>query len=355
MNFTPFINIHKALDAKMHEFAGYLMPIEYSGIIDEHLTVRNAAGVFDVSHMGEIWVKGPKAFDFVQRMTTNDVAALPIGKIQYSCLPNGKGGIVDDILVYHYEYQKYLLVVNASNLEKDWKWLNDNNTEGAEMDNASEWMAQLAVQGPKATQILQKLTSINLSEIAYYHFTVGDFAGVDEIIISNTGYTGAGGFELYFLPEHAEKIWHAIFEAGKEEGIKPIGLGARDTLRLESGFCLYGNDIDDTTSPIEAGLGWITKFVEGNNFIDRPLFEKQKAEGVSRKLIRFELTDRGIPRHDYDIVNEQGEVIGKVTSGTILPGTKTGIGMGYVATPYATKGTGIFVDIRGKKISGVVK
>ncbi len=355
MNFTPFINIHKALDAKMHEFAGYLMPIEYSGIIDEHLTVRNAAGVFDVSHMGEIWVKGPKAFDFVQRMTTNDVAALPIGKIQYSCLPNGKGGIVDDILVYHYEYQKYLLVVNASNLEKDWKWLNDNNTEGAEMDNASEWMAQLAVQGPKATQILQKLTSINLSEIAYYHFTVGDFAGVDEIIISNTGYTGAGGFELYFLPEHAEKIWHAIFEAGKEEGIKPIGLGARDTLRLESGFCLYGNDIDDTTSPIEAGLGWITKFVEGNNFIDRPLFEKQKAEGVSRKLIRFELTDRGIPRHDYDIVNEQGEVIGKVTSGTILPGTKTGIGMGYVATQYATKGATIFVDIRGKKISGVVK
>lgn len=355
MNFTPFINIHKALDAKMHEFAGYLMPIEYSGIIDEHLTVRNAAGVFDVSHMGEIWVKGPKAFDFVQRMTTNDVAALPIGKIQYSCLPNGKGGIVDDILVYHYEYQKYLLVVNASNLEKDWKWLSDNNTEGAEMDNASEWMAQLAIQGPKTMQILQKLTSVNLSEIKYYNFTVGDFAGVDEVIISNTGYTGAGGFELYFLPEHAEKIWHAIFEAGKEEGIKPIGLGARDTLRLESGFCLYGNDIDDTTSPIEAGLGWITKFVEGNNFIDRPLFEKQKAEGVSRKLIRFELTDRGIPRHDYDIVTEQGEVIGKVTSGTILPGTKTGIGMGYVATQYATKGATIFVDIRGKKISGVVK
>ena len=355
MNFTPFINIHKALDAKMHEFAGYLMPIEYSGIIDEHLIVRNAAGVFDVSHMGEIWVKGPRAFDFVQRMTTNDVAALPIGKIQYSCLPNGKGGIVDDILVYHYEYQKYLLVVNASNLEKDWKWLNDNNTEGADMDNASEWMAQLAIQGPKATQILQKLTSINLSEIAYYHFTVGDFAGAEEVIISNTGYTGAGGFELYFLPEHAENIWNAIFEAGKEEGIKPIGLGARDTLRLESGFCLYGNDIDDTTSPIEAGLGWITKFVEGNNFIDRPLFEKQKAEGVSRKLIRFELTDKGIPRHGYDIVNEQGEVIGKVTSGTILPGTKTGIGMGYVATPYVTKESTIFVDIRGKKIKGVVK
>lgn len=355
MNFTPFINIHNALGAKMHEFAGYNMPIEYSGIIDEHLTVRNAAGVFDVSHMGEIWVKGPKAFDFVQRMTTNDVAALPIGKIQYSCLPNGKGGIVDDILVYHYEHEKYLLVVNASNLEKDWKWLNDNNTEGADMDNASEWMAQLAIQGPKAKQILQKLTSVNLSEIKYYNFTVGDFAGADEVIISNTGYTGAGGFELYFLPEHAENIWHAIFEAGKEEGIKPIGLGARDTLRLESGFCLYGNDINDTTSPIEAGLGWITKFVEGNNFIDRPLFEKQKAEGVSRKLIHFELTERGIPRHDYNIVTEQGEVIGKVTSGTILPGTKTGIGMGYVATQYATKGASIFVDIRGKKISGVVK
>lgn len=350
MNFTPFIKIHTALGAKMHEFAGYNMPIEYSGIIDEHLTVRNAAGVFDVSHMGEIWVKGPKAFDFVQRMTTNDVAALPIGKIQYSCLPNGKGGIVDDILVYHYEHNKYLLVVNASNLEKDWKWLNDNNTEGAEMDNASEWMAQLAIQGPKATQILQKLTSVDLSAIKYYHFTVGDFAGVNEVILSNTGYTGAGGFELYFLPEHAEKIWHAIFEAGKEEGIKPIGLGARDTLRLESGFCLYGNDIDDTTSPIEAGLGWITKFVDGNNFIDRPLFEKQKAEGVSKKLVRFELTERGIPRHGYDMVNEQGEIIGNVTSGTILPGTKTGIGMGYVKTAYANSGEGIFIDIRGKKL-----
>lgn len=258
MNFTPFINIHKALGAKMHEFAGYYMPIEYSGITDEHLTVRNAVGVFDVSHMGEIWVKGPKAFDFLQRMTTNDLTGLPYGKAQYTCLPNGKGGIHDDILIYHYEYQKYLLVVNASNLEKDWKWLNDNNVEGAEMDNASEWMAQLAIQGPKAIDVLQKLTSINLSELKYYHFTVGEMAGVDEVIISNTGYTGAGGFELYFSPEYGEKIWHAIFEAGEPYGIKPIGLGARDTLRLESGFCLYGNDIDETTSPIEAGLGWIT-------------------------------------------------------------------------------------------------
>jgi len=350
MNFTPFIKMHTALGAKMHEFAGYNMPIEYSGIIDEHLTVRNAVGVFDVSHMGEIWVKGPKAFDFVQKMTTNDISVLPIGKIQYSCLPNGKGGIVDDILVYHYEHNKYLLVVNASNLEKDWKWLNDNNTEGAEMDNASDWMAQLAIQGPKAKEVLQKLTSVDLSAIKYYNFTVGDFAGADEVIISNTGYTGAGGFELYFLPEHAEKIWHAIFEAGKEAGIKPIGLGARDTLRLESGFCLYGNDIDDTTSPIEAGLGWITKFVDGNNFIDRPLFEKQKAEGVNKKLVRFELTERGIPRHGYDIVNGQGEIIGNVTSGTILPGTKTGIGMGYLKTSYVNSGSDIYIDIRGKKL-----
>lgn len=355
MNFTPFINIHKALGAKMHEFAGYEMPIEYSGIIDEHLTVRHAAGVFDVSHMGEIWVKGPKAFNFVQRMTSNDISTLAIGKAQYSCLPNDKGGIVDDILVYHYEHEKYLLVVNASNLEKDWKWLNNNNIEGVEMDNASEWMAQLAIQGPKATQILQKLTGINLADIPYYHFTVGDFAGADEVIISNTGYTGAGGFELYFLPEHAEKIWHAIFEAGKNDGIKPAGLGARDTLRLESGFCLYGNDIDDTTSPFEAGLGWITKFTEGNDFIGRAVLEKQKAAGITRKLIRFELTERGIPRQGYNILNKNGDIIGKVTSGTILPGTKTGIGMGYLKTEYAEKGTEIYVDIREKRISGMVK
>ncbi|OJV38864.1 MAG: glycine cleavage system protein T [Bacteroidales bacterium 36-12] len=355
MNFTPFINIHKSLGAKLHEFAGYYMPIEYSGITDEHLTVRNAVGVFDVSHMGEIWVKGPKAFDFLQRMTTNDLTGLPYGKAQYTCLPNGKGGIIDDILIYHYEFQKYLLVVNASNLEKDWNWLNDNNKEGVEMDNASEWMAQLAIQGPKAIDVLQKLTSINLSELKYYHFTVGEMAGVEEVIISNTGYTGAGGFELYFSPEYGEKIWNTIFEAGEQFGIKPIGLGARDTLRLESGFCLYGNDIDETTSPIEAGLGWITKFVDGKNFIDRPLFERQKAEGVYRKLVRFDLTERGIPRQGYTIVNETNDVIGRVTSGTILPGTQTGIGMGYVATQYAKSGSVIYIDIRGKKIQAKVK
>lgn len=355
MNFTPLINFHKALGAKMHEFAGYDMPIEYSGIIDEHLTVRNAAGVFDVSHMGEIWVKGPHALEFLQRVTSNDVSLLTTGKVQYSCLPNGKGGIVDDILVYRYEMEKYLLVVNASNLEKDWNWLQANNQEGVEMDNASEWMAQLAIQGPKATQILQKLTSVDLSGVPYYSFTVGEFAGRPEVIISNTGYTGAGGFELYFLPEHAEHIWNAIFEAGKQEGIKPIGLGARDTLRLESGFCLYGNDIDDTTSPLEAGLGWITKFADGKNFIDRPFLEKQKADGISRKLVRFELTGRGIPRNGYSITDADGKVIGKVTSGTMLPGTKTGIGMGYVGIEYSTTGTPVFIDIRSKLIPAVVK
>lgn len=355
MNFTPFINFHRALGAKLHEFAGYEMPIEYSGIIDEHLTVRNAVGVFDVSHMGEIWVKGPKAFDYLQKMTSNDVSQLKIGKAQYSCLPNGKGGIVDDILVYHYEPEKYLLVVNASNLEKDWDWLQVNNTEGVEMDNASEWMAQLAIQGPKATATLQKLCSVDLSAIPYYHFTVGEFAGRNEVIISNTGYTGAGGFELYFLPEHADHIWSSIFEAGKEFGIKPIGLGARDTLRLESGFCLYGNDIDDTTSPLEAGLGWITKFVDGKNFIDRPFLEKQKAEGVTRKLVKFELTERGIPRHGYPITDEEGKAIGNVTSGTMVPGSKTGIGMGYVTIEYAKPATDIRIDIRGKLIPAIIK
>lgn len=355
MNFTPFINFHRALGAKMHEFAGYEMPIEYSGIIDEHLTVRNAVGVFDVSHMGEIWVKGPKAYDFLQKMCSNDIAQLIPGKAQYSYLPNGKGGIVDDILIYRYELEKYLLVVNASNVEKDWNWLQANNSEGVEMDNASEWMAQLAIQGPKATEVLQQLTSVDLSSVPFYHFTVGEFAGCQEVIISNTGYTGAGGFELYFLPEHAEKIWKAIFEAGKEYGIKPIGLGARDTLRLESGFCLYGNDIDDTTSPLEAGLGWITKFVEGKNFIDRPLLEKQKAEGLTRKLVRFELTERGIPRNGYPITNADGMVIGNVTSGTMLPGTKTGIGMGYVTLPSSKPGTEIFIEIRGKQIPALVK
>jgi len=354
MKTTPFTNIHIALGAKMHEFAGYNMPIEYSGITDEHMTVRTGVGVFDVSHMGEFWVKGPNALAFLQKVTSNDVSALTIGKAQYSCFPNGKGGIVDDLLVYHFEENKYLLVVNASNIEKDWNWCVTNNSEAAELENASDWIAQLAVQGPKATELLQKLTTVDLSQIPYYSFATGDFAGVDNVILSNTGYTGAGGFELYFYPEHGEKIWNALFTAGAEYDIKPIGLGARDSLRLEKGFNLYGNDIDDTTSPIEAGLGWITKFVDGKNFIDRPLLEKQKAEGVSRKLVRFELKERGIPRHGYEIVNEAGEKIGVVTSGTMLPDSRKGIGMGYVSAAYTKPGSTIYVQIRAKNMEATV-
>ena len=354
MKTTPFTDTHIALGAKMHEFAGYNMPIEYSGINDEHLTVRNGVGVFDVSHMGEIWVKGPKALDLIQQVCSNDASTLSIGQAQYTCFPNGKGGIVDDIIVYYFEPEKYMLVVNASNIEKDWNWLNENNSVGAVLENASDHTAQLAVQGPKATELLQKLTPVNLSEVPYYHFTVGEFAGVKNVILSNTGYTGSGGFELYFYPEHGMQIWNALFEAGKEFGLKPIGLGARDTLRLEKGFCLYGNDIDDTTSPIEAGLGWITKFAEGKNFIDRERLEKQKAEGLSRKLIRFELTERGIPRHGYEIVNANDEVIGHVTSGTMLPESKIGIGMGYVNAPYFKGGEPIFIKIRNKNLEAKI-
>ena len=330
MKTTPFTEKHIALGAKMHEFAGYNMPIEYSGIIDEHITVCQGVGVFDVSHMGEFWVKGPQALAFLQKITSNNVAALAPGKIQYTCFPNEDGGIVDDLLVYQYEPEKYMLVVNASNMEKDWNWCVSHNTEGAELENSSDNIAQLAIQGPKAISVLQKLTDIDLATIPYYTFKVGTFAGEENVIISNTGYTGAGGFELYFYPSVADSIWKAIFEAGEEYGIKPIGLGARDTLRLEMGFCLYGNDLDDTTSPIEAGLGWITKFVEGKDFVNRPMLEKQKAEGVTRKLVGFEMVDRGIPRHGYELVNDEGEKVGVVTSGTMSPTRKIGIGMGYV-------------------------
>ena len=338
----------------MHEFAGYNMPIEYSGIIDEHLTVCQGVGVFDVSHMGEFWVKGPEALAFLQKVTSNNVAVLTPGKIQYTCFPNDKGGIVDDLLVYQYEPEKYMLVVNAANIEKDWDWCVSHNTEGAELENASDHMAQLAVQGPKAILALQKLTDIDLSSIPYYTFKVGKFAGEENVIISNTGYTGAGGFELYFYPNVADTIWKAVFEAGEEFDIKPIGLGARDTLRLEMGFCLYGNDLDDTTSPIEAGLGWITKFIEGKEFINRPMLEKQKAEGVTRKLVGFEMVDRGIPRHGYELVNSDGEKIGIVTSGTMSPTRKIGIGMGYVKPEYSKADTEICIDMRGRKLKAVV-
>lgn len=354
MKQTPFTDIHIALGAKMHEFAGYNMPIEYSGIIDEHLTVVNSVGVFDVSHMGEFWVKGPNALEFLQRVCSNDASKLELGKAQYSCFVNEKGGIVDDLIVYHFEPEKYLLVVNAANIEKDWNWCLTHNTMGAELENASEWMAQLAIQGPKAKDLLQELTSVDLSAIPYYAFTTGSFAGVDNVIISNTGYTGAGGFELYFYPEHGHKIWNALFEKGADYGIKPIGLGARDTLRLEMGFCLYGNDLDDQTSPLQAGLGWITKFADNKPFIGREVLEKEKLEGVTRRLCCFELLDKGIPRHGYEILNAEEKVIGQVTSGTISPVLKSGIGMGYVMPEYATIGTSIQIKIRNKNLKAVV-
>ena len=354
MKRTAFFDFHEALGAKIVSFAGYEMPIEYSGINNEHMTVRNSVGVFDVSHMGEFWVKGSKAFDLVQKVTSNDVAALSVGQAQYSCFPNGKGGIVDDLLVYKYEEEKYLLVVNASNIEKDWAWVSEQNTMGAELENASDSISQLAIQGPKAVAVLQKLTDINLSEIEYYTFTTGAIAGADNVIISNTGYTGSGGFELYIYNKDAAKVWEAIFEAGKEEGILPIGLAARDTLRLEKGFCLYGNEIDDTTSSIEAGLGWITKLNETNNFIDKEYLLKQKEEGVSKRLRGFELIDRGIPRKDYEIVNENDEVIGRVTSGTMSPMLQKGIGMGYINKGYTKFDTEIYIKVRNRKLKAKV-
>ncbi len=353
MKLTAFNELHKKAGAKMVEFAGFEMPIEYSGIKDEHMTVREKVGVFDVSHMGEFWVKGPKALAMVQRVTTNDASKLNLGQAQYSCFPNGRGGIVDDLLVYYYEPEKYMLVVNASNIEKDWNWVVSHNDVGAVLENASDAMSQLAVQGPLATQVLQKLTDINLSSIKYYTFVTGSFAGIGNVIISATGYTGAGGFELYFANEHAEKMWNAIFEAGKQEGIKPIGLGARDTLRLEMGFCLYGNDIDDTTSPIEAGLGWVTKF-DGGDFVDRDLLLKQKQEGVSRQLRGFEMIDRGIPRHGYELCDANGNPIGVVTSGTMSPVLNQGIGMGYIAREHSAFGTEIYVKIREKLVKAKV-
>jgi aminomethyltransferase len=352
MKTTPFKSIHEQLGAKMSPFAGFYMPIEYSGITDEHMTVRNAVGVFDVSHMGEIWVKGPNALKFLQWVTSNDVSKLYPGKVQYSCFPNGKGGIVDDLLVYCYDSEKYLLVVNASNTDKDWEWLVKQNTFNAELENSSDKISQIAVQGPKATEILQKITKTNLSEMPYYTFKTGEMAGVKDVIISNTGYTGAGGFELYFYNNEAVKIWNAVFEAGKEYGIKPIGLGARDTLRLEKGYSLYGNDLNDTTSPIEASLGWITKFEK--DFIDKPLLMKQKNEGVTRKLVGFEMVDKAIPRHDYEIVDGSGKKIGVVTSGTMSPILKKGIGMGYVTPEYSNLGNEIFINIRNKALKAVV-
>jgi aminomethyltransferase len=354
MKITSFNKIHKDSGAKMVEFAGFEMPVEYSGIREEHMTVRESVGVFDVSHMGEFWVKGPKALDLLKKVSSNDPAVLKPGQAQYTCLPNGKGGIVDDFLIYCYEQEKFMLVVNAANIEKDWNWINSQNTVGAELENASDKISQLAIQGPKATEVLQKLTPVNLSEVKYYTFVTGQFAGVENVIISATGYTGAGGFELYFYNQDAESIWNAIFEAGAEFGIKPIGLAARDTLRLEMGFCLYGNDIDDTTSPIEAGLGWITKFNNGRQFIDRDYLTMQKTEGVTRQLRGFIMLEKAIPRHGYELADSEGNIIGVVTSGTMSPVLNQGIGMGYVAKEYAAFGTTIYVKIRNKSIPAEV-
>ncbi|MBS1509305.1 MAG: glycine cleavage system aminomethyltransferase GcvT [Bacteroidetes bacterium] len=355
MKNTPFTPMHIALGAKMAEFAGYNMPISYSGINDEHATVRNNAGVFDVSHMGEFILKGSNALDLIQRVTTNDASKLTNGKAQYSCLPNNDGGIVDDLLVYCIEENNvYMLVVNASNIEKDWNWISSSNDKEVEMHNISDKTCLLAVQGPNATKILQPLTEMDIMNLKYYTFTKGVFAGVDNVLISATGYTGAGGVEIYFedKDDNAEKIWNAIFEAGKTAGIKPIGLGARDTLRLEMGFCLYGNDIDDTTSPLEAGLGWITKFTK--DFTNRPFFEKQKQEGVGKKLVGFEMLERGIARHDHEIKDFEGAVIGKVTSGTQSPSLGKAIGMGYVAINHAAMDNTIYISIRNTLLKAKV-
>ena len=360
MKTTAFTKYHIAAGAKMAEFAGYNMPIEFTGINDEHMAVRNGAGVFDVSHMGEIWVKGPKALDLLQRITTNDVSKLFDGKVQYSCMPNGHGGIVDDILVYRVDAETYMLCVNAANIEKDWK----HNCEqgrafgmeaghGKELYNASDEICQLAVQGPLAMKVVQKMCAEPVEDMEYYTFKKMKVAGCDAIL-SITGYTGSGGCEIYAANEDGDKLWKALWEAGGEYGLKNIGLGARDTLRLEKGFCLYGNDIDDTTSPIEGGLGWITKFAEGKDFIDRALMEKQKAEGVTRKLVGFRMIDRGIPRHGYKIAAAGGGEIGHVTSGTMSPCLKVGFGLGYVKPEYARPGTEVAVVIREKPLRAEV-
>lgn len=348
MKNTALTQVHEALGAKMVPFAGYNMPVQYEGVNVEHETVRNAVGVFDVSHMGEFLLSGPDALDLIQRVTTNDASTLTIGRAQYSCLPNGKGGIVDDLIIYRIKEEEYLLVVNASNIEKDWNWISSHNTKNVSMRNLSDDYSLLAIQGPKAVEAMQSLTSVDLSAIKYYHFEVGPFAGIDHVIISATGYTGSGGFEIYCKNSEVKQVWDKVFEAGAAFGIKPIGLAARDTLRLEMGFCLYGNDIDDTTSPLEAGLGWITKFTK--DFVDSDKLKAEKEAGISKKLVGFEMIDRGIPRHDYRILDANGNVIGKVTSGTQGPSVKKAIGMGYVNTEFASPESEIFIEIRDKGV-----
>jgi aminomethyltransferase len=345
-------DVHQQLGAKMVPFAGYNMPVRYSSDLDEHHTVRRAVGIFDVSHMGEFRVRGPQALDLIQRVTSNDASKLTAGKAQYSCLPNNEGGIVDDLLVYKLADEDYLLVVNASNIDKDWNWISQHNTQGADMQNVSDDISLFAVQGPKAIAALQGLTDTDLSSIPYYSFVQGTFAGAPDVIISATGYTGAGGFELYVPNEHAKQVWDKVMEAGKPYGLKPIGLGARDTLRLEMGYCLYGNDIDDTTSPLEGGLGWITKFTK--DFTNAEKLKQQKAEGVQRKLVGFLLDGPGIPRSHYPLVDEAGNAIGEVTSGTQSPSLGKGVGLGYVKTELSAPGSKIFVQVRGKNFPATV-
>jgi aminomethyltransferase len=345
-------HIHEALGAKIVPFAGYNMPVQYEGVNLEHETVRNGVGVFDVSHMGEFLIEGENALALIQKVTSNDASKLEIGDAQYSCMPNDQGGIVDDLIVYRIKELTYLLVVNASNIEKDWNWISDHNTVNAEMKNISENFSLLAIQGPKAVEAMQSLTSVDLASIPFYKFKVGDFAGIEYVIISATGYTGSGGFEIYCKNEEVEQVWNKVFEAGAAYGIKPIGLAARDTLRLEMGYCLYGNDINDNTSPIEAGLGWITKFTK--DFTNSEALKKQKEEGVSKKLVGFEIDDKGIPRHDYEIVDAEGATIGVVTSGTMSPSLKKGIGMGYVQKEFSKIGSKINIQVRNKAIPATV-
>src|ERR1700710_1466745 len=352
MKNTALTAKHIALGAKMVPFAGYNMPVQYVGINAEHETVRKAVGVFDVSHMGEFILKGEKALELIQQVTSNDASKLYDGKVQYSCLLNLDGGIVDDLLVYRIDEKTYMLVVNASNIDKDWDWISKFNTMGADMKNISDRTSLLAIQGPKAAAALQSLTDIDLASMEYYTFKKGTFAGVDNVVVSATGYTGAGGFEIYFDNKDAEQIWAAIFKAGEPFGIKPIGLGARDTLRLEMGFCLYGNDIDDTTSPLEAGLGWVTKF--NKEFTNSAALQQQKQNGLQSKLVGFEMIDRGIPRHDYEIVDADGNVIGQVTSGTQSPSLQKAIGMGYVKTEFAKEGMEIFIKIRDNNVKAKI-
>lgn len=352
MKNTALYEKHVALGAKMVPFAGYNMPVQYEGVNLEHEIVRNGVGVFDVSHMGEFLLRGPKALELIQKFSSNDASVLFDGKAQYSCMPNGKGGIIDDLIIYRVKEDEYFIVVNASNIEKDWNWISSLNDLGVEMKNLSDEYSLLAIQGPKAAEAMQSLTDVNLKDMVYYTFTNGKFAGVENVMISATGYTGSGGFEIYVKNKDIKHVWDKVMEAGAAFGIKPIGLAARDTLRLEMGFCLYGNDIDDTTSPLEAGLGWITKFTK--DFIDSEFLKKQKEEGVKRKLVAFEMVERGIPRHDYPIQDASGNVIGKVTSGTMSPSMKAGIGLGYVTTDHASLDSDIYIEIREKGVKAKV-